>query len=413
MGFRYAQGKKQLTQLGQATTNDWGEYRIFGLESGSYFISVNRMREGRFPGGRGGPRGPRLPPGQEESAIPVYYPGVAEVEQAVPIDLGAGAELIGIDVQIRQFRTARIAGTVIEGATGGPTQRNTALVLLPRNARVAPNFGSLNRTTIRGSDGGFEISGVLPGSYTLVAQVLDRGDRGYGQLPVEVGDRDIQGLAITVNPGARLQGSLRTEGDASLDGARLRVGARPLVAPALFAQGGAFGAVDEEGNFDIGNVPPEAFYVQLFGAPEDFYLKAAQLGGQDVLSAGLDPTSGTISGPLELTISPKGGSISGAVVTDGRQPFGGAAVALVPEKQRRQQTHLFKSTTTDQSGAFTLRGIAPGKYEIFAWEAVESGAWEDPDFLRDYEGEGQKVEIAEGSAANFELKLIPFAENAR
>jgi hypothetical protein len=286
-------------------------------------------------------------------------------------------------------------------------------VLLPRNARVAPNFGSLNRTTIRGSDGGFEISGVLPGSYTLVAQVLDRGDRGYGQLPVEVGDRDIQGLAITVNSGARLQGSLRTEGDAGLDGARLRVGARPLVAPGLFAQGGVIGAVDEEGNFDIGNVPPEAFYVQLFGAPEDFYLKAAQLGGQDVLSAGLDPTSGTISGRLELSISPRGGRISGAVVTDGRQLFGGAAVALVPEKQRRQQTHLIKSTTTDQSGAFTLRGIAPGKYEIFAWEAVESGAWEDPDFLRDYEGEGQKVEIAEGSAANFELKLIPFADSAR
>ncbi len=409
MGFRYVQGKKQLTQLGQASTNDWGEYRIFGLEPGRYFISVNRMREGRFPGGRRG----RVAPPAMEIEIPIYYPGVAEVDQAVPVDLVAGAELQGIDVQTRQFRTARITGTVIEQATGGATRRNTALVLLPRNARIAPSFSGLNRTTTRGADGAFEISGVLPGSYTLVAQVLDRGNSAYGRLPVEIGDRDIQGLTINVSPGVRLQGSLRIEGDVSLEGARIRVGARPLAANALFAQGGGFAMVDADGDFVIGNVPPETFYLQLSGAPEDFYLKTAQLAGQDVLSTGLDPTSGIISGRLELTVSPKGGRFSGSVVTEGRQPFAGASVVLVPEKQRRQQTYLFKSTTTDQSGVFTLRGISPGKYEIFAWEAVESGAWEDPDFLRDYEGEGRKIEITEGSSANLELKLIPFGESAR
>src|SRR6266566_6136113 len=44
MRYRYNQGKKQLVSFGSASTNDIGEYRIFGLPPGRYYISVSPRR---------------------------------------------------------------------------------------------------------------------------------------------------------------------------------------------------------------------------------------------------------------------------------------------------------------------------------------------------------------------------------
>ena len=69
--------------------------------------------------------------------------------------------------------------------------------------------------------------------------------------------------------------------------------------------------------------------------------------------------------------------------------------------------HLFKTASSDQNGAFSLPGITPGQYKIFAWEAVEQGAWQDNDFLRDYEKESEDFEVKENDALAVELDLIP------
>src|SRR5207237_2109676 len=44
MRYRYSQGRKQLVPFGSANTNDIGEYRIFGLPPGRYYISVSARR---------------------------------------------------------------------------------------------------------------------------------------------------------------------------------------------------------------------------------------------------------------------------------------------------------------------------------------------------------------------------------
>ena len=67
------------------------------------------------------------------------------------------------------------------------------------------------------------------------------------------------------------------------------------------------------------------------------------------------------------------------------QPATAATVALVPDEPRRAQTRLYKGITTDQYGRFTIKGIAPGGYKLFAWEVVEEGAYQDPDFLKPFE----------------------------
>jgi hypothetical protein len=62
---------------------------------------------------------------------------------------------------------------------------------------------------------------------------------------------------------------------------------------------------------------------------------------------------------------------------------------------------------TDQNGRYTLKGIDPGDYKLFAWEDIEPGAWDDPEYLKPFESRGQKVTIPENGRENIALDAIP------
>jgi hypothetical protein len=276
------------------------------------------------------------------------------------------------------------------------------------------NFDSLNRTSARNPEGNFTLQGVTPGSYTLLAQVFDR--RGFsgpnassgmlsGRLAVDVGSRNVDGLAVPVRPGIRIEGRLQAEGSAEIDLSNVRISLRSQEPMLAMGGGGTSDRVNEDGSFTLA-VTQGAYEVMLMGAPEGAYLKAARLGNQEVLSAGLDLTNASAAGVLEVTLSTKGGRVDGAVVNAEGQPAVGAQVVLLPEASRRQRLSLFKVATTDQNGVFTLRGIAPDDYGIVALENVERGAWMDPNFLRGNENAAKKVEIKEGSAQSFDLKVL-------
>ncbi len=42
------------------------------------------------------------------------------------------------------------------------------------------------------------------------------------------------------------------------------------------------------------------------------------------------------------------------------------------EPGKNATTDANKSTSTDQYGQFSVRGIAPGDYKLFAWEAIDT-----------------------------------------
>ena len=401
MGFRYFQGKRQLVPVGRASTDDLGEYRVFGLAARRYWLRANY----RSAFGRWGivNIGVMLSGQQSQEYIPTYYPGVYESDHAIPIDVTPGSEILGIDIKMRPARTVRIAGSVFNRVTGRPA-RQAMVMLIPRGSSRF-TFSNSKRTFMRDADGKFEIQGVTPGEYTLVARFFDPSERLGGRRALTVGDRDLDDIRLVVRPGISLPGEIRVEGDAEVDFPELQVFLRPREVTMM---GGGSGNVKQEGDFVLENVFQDVYDVNVSGAPEDFYLKAAQLGDEEALEDGLDLTAAeTAPGTLELLLSPNGGRVEGVVLNDEDQPFSGAQVVLVPGAPRRKMRHLFKTATSDQNGAFSLPGIAPGQYKIFAWEAVEQGAWQDNDFLRDYEKESEDFEVEENDALTFELGLIP------
>jgi len=155
----------------------------------------------------------------------------------------------------------------------------------------------------------------------------------------------------------------------------------------------------------LSNIAAAHYQLHIFGLPDDYYIKSARVGDKDVLESGLDGArAGT--GPFEVVVSSLGGQVEGVVLNAEQQPAAGAAVVLVPDPARRSQSRLYKEVTTDQYGRFDIKGIAPGDYKLFAWEDVETGAYEDPDFLKTFESLGESLAIRAGSHESKELKLI-------
>ncbi len=72
MKHRYQQGKKDLAAVGFAQTNDLGDYRIFGVGPGRYFLNVSYPQNQNF--GTADKSANAIP---QEGYRLIYYPGVA------------------------------------------------------------------------------------------------------------------------------------------------------------------------------------------------------------------------------------------------------------------------------------------------------------------------------------------------
>jgi hypothetical protein len=85
-------------------------------------------------------------------------------------------------------------------------------------------------------------------------------------------------------------------------------------------------------------------------------------------------------------------------------------VVLVPEARRRSNSALYVVGTSDASGRFTLRGIAPGDYKVFAWESIPAFAYQNAAFIAKHEDRGKIVRVGQSGTATAELTIIPAVE---
>jgi hypothetical protein len=148
-----------------------------------------------------------------------------------------------------------------------------------------------------------------------------------------------------------------------------------------------------------------SYRVLVSGQSKDCYLKGVRYGSVDGLEEGFSVVRGTNSS-LEVTLSCRGARLQGSVIDADNLPAVGVWVALLPDQKHRSEFRLYKASTTDQYGHFELRGISPGDYKLFSWEEVESEAWEDPEFLKPFEGKGETVSFQEGQQQSINLTAI-------
>jgi hypothetical protein len=196
----------------------------------------------------------------------------------------------------------------------------------------------------------------------------------------------VEGVRVVVAAGAEIAGHVSAEGGKPLqlaghnivfsDGAQLNVGNIFIQADNVFAT-----------RLSVGR-----YVVEVDTGDADWFVKSIRSEDKDILRDGL-----TVSGPgripIEIVLSSDGGQVEGVVFDKDDKTVPGAAVVLVPPPTLRESPDFFKSFTADQNGHFRFKAIAPGDYKLFAWDDVEDGAWLDPDFLKDFEAQGEPVTV--------------------
>src|SRR5713226_4388955 len=364
----YTQGRPSLTMAGAAQTNDRGEYRIWGLQPGRYFL------------------------------------GAIDLSRAIPIELGPGEERNHADISMTMTRTVRVRGRVVN--TANPQgARGISVQLMSRTQGAA--FPLFNSAVTNDDQGNFEIRGVVPGSYVLVG-FWNEGSRPYtARQALDVSNSDIDGVALVLAPGVSLTG--RAHSAAQIDLTALHVNLRSREDLSVFDLNLA--SVKADGTFSLSNVPEGAFDVYVLGVPGGVYLKSARINGQETLESGLTIIRGQPLGTLELELGHSGAQIDGLVLDAEKLPISGAQVVLVPDGGRRTRMDFYKTTTTDQMGRFHLAGAPPGAYKLFAWEDIEPGAYMDPEILRLFESRAIQLTVEDLRRYDAELTLIPVPKN--
>jgi hypothetical protein len=113
---------------------------------------------------------------------------------------------------------------------------------------------------------------------------------------------------------------------------------------------------------------------------------------------------------LDLIASGDGGVVEGVATDPKGEPVANAVVVAVPEMRLRARVERYRKTVSDQSGRFTLRGVEPGEYTIFAWESVDGEAYYNPEFLKSYEGQGSGLKVGEGDRKSVRVGVIAEGE---
>jgi hypothetical protein len=67
---------------------------------------------------------------------------------------------------------------------------------------------------------------------------------------------------------------------------------------------------------------------------------------------------------------------------------------------------FFKMASSDAQGHFTIKGITPGDYKLLAWDQSEEVDYQDPEFFKPYENQGEAVTLRESSHESVQLKLV-------
>jgi len=391
-------GQRVFQTVGSARTNDRGEYRIFWVTPGRYYLT------GGTPQGtpaiaavleKSGPNEPG------DSYAFTFYPGVTDSTRATAIDLRPGNDLTLDFVVLRQELYA-MRGRVVDPSSNVP----------PASVGISLSFQSIASQNIRASlgafydatTGTFELRNVLPGSYLLYINSLG----GIARVPVEVVNANVEGIVATVSKPLQIPGRFSIEGGGTMPFASAsRVQFRPIVGGASTLAGvvPSSGTISSDGSFEVANVMPGEYLI-LSVPPEGHYVKQARLGRYDTMSRSVELAQGLEGLFMDVILSPNVSQIDGTVTDERQLPVSNVQAVLIPDLNR-EHIELFKAVTTDADGHFVLQGVAPGNYKVFAWEGLENYGYFDPELLRRSEALGKSIQVPESSKVFADVRIIP------
>jgi hypothetical protein len=404
----YQNGLPYLQSAVSKMTDDRGEFRLFGVAPGDYYIGVT-------------PRPPLVnttPMAGTVRNVQTYFPSATRTTAATRMTIKGGEEISNIDIVMQTALHVRVSGRVISEVGSAPpvtdlpgvfgtianVQINSAtLQLVSRDAAIPEELGARRSAAVllTASSGEFEIPNVIPGSYDLFASTSGSQGPAYGKVTVTVVDQDAIGLTVVVRRGVEVAGTLTVDGSPA---SVAPISLQPL--DSLLRVGGQFYrrpiTADPPGSFSMPGVPEGRFRVVVGGTAT--YVEDILQNGRSIYDTGFDVGSSSPD-PIQVVLKSGVGSVDGLVEDAAGKTVVGATVALVPAT-RRDNSNLFRNAVTNDVGSFTLQGIAPGEYKLFAWPGLINGAFFDPLYLAKFEEFGRPITVGPSSKTSVKLSIV-------
>jgi Carboxypeptidase regulatory-like domain len=390
--------RRYFNEAGRGVTDDLGAYRIFDLKPGRYYVAVNcepwSFQEGFDPRPK-----PRL---MKKGYPATFYPNTTDPSKAQTLALNPGDELTAIDFRMELVPMNTVSGKILNPPAGNANRGYVDVLLIPRGPGFPGFDPNLPQTFAK--NGTFILHRVPPGSYDIQAGYMDRDTMEWVRVvrQLEVTNADVEGVTLAFAPSITVRGRVIWQGSRQGDPFTFTVLLRSADEDSPSPQPQD---VKPDGSF-LFRAVNEGEYRPLIRDPDAHcYIKSARAGSTPMVDEKLAIHAGD-DNSLEFVVSCRASQVEGQVLTSDSLPAAGVFVALVPEARLREDSSEYANARTDQNGHFLLKGIKPGDYKLFSWDAVEEGDWFDADFLKSFEDKGVSVHLEEGDHKRVDLTLI-------
>lgn len=365
----------------QGRTNEEGEYRITGLGAGTYYVAVERGQETRLS-----QRG--VANAREEVFVKAFYPGVAEMSAASPVELSPGGE-VEANFELSAEPLYQVSGTA---SAGGETVESLTFF---RRAGSERDF----MQTVGVQGGRFEVK-VPAGTYEVAA--AEQGAVPLSMSGALVVNGDNPDLHIALTRMANIPVDFVSEKGATGEEESVRMeGGIPGVIVSLVPTSSLRQAVNWwRGSEGIQNVEPGTYSVQIQNMSR-LWVKSAKSGSVDLLTDDLTVAEGGKAAPIEITFRSDSGSVSGTV-TPANQAWLPTVFLVQPQGKKN-----FVKAVRAQSGSFDIQGVPPGEYAAVAIERGDQLEYMNPDVLNPYLADAQHLSVKPNGNSTVNLSLIP------
>jgi len=245
---------------------------------------------------------------------------------------------------------------------------------------------------------------VPSGSYVLMCMPTGEEKKLYARQPIEVSSSDVEGVTLNLVASVQISGLVRVEGTLKRPIENLRVSLQSDFSPRF---GNLSTTLKADGSFVFDGVVPDHYEFTMGNHP-GAYLKSLKVGDEEATDGQVDLTKGT--GPIVVVLATDVGEVEGTVKRANGDLAIRVRVTLIASGKNSGRFDLSRFGFTDEHGKFDLKTVAPGDYEIFAWEDVPVGAPQDPDFRKPFEKQAVAVKMEPHGHANVEL--TPISVNA-
>jgi hypothetical protein len=388
---RYMDGARRLVAESGSSTDDRGEFRIFGAPPGEYVIVA------RFDAMDLGSR-------DRVRYVPTYYPGTPVASEAQRVTVGSGQEVPGITIALARAATATVRGVVRSSgqAAFGP------FTFVSAREISGPQAHGQMATAIAAGDGSFAITGLLPGTYFVEARSPSGSEFAWTEVVVD--GSDVAGITLALSKGATARGRIRFDTGNPPQGLRpSQVLVMPTPVDHQMADMGMSGGppvTRDDWSFELQGLRGRGFI--RAGTLSDWQMKSVRREGIDVTDTPLDFAT-DVDG-LEIELTQRLTTVSGGVLDDrGGVALDATVIAFADDPVKwGPQSRFIESARSDQKGRFTIRGLPPGRYLAIAVGYLEPGQERDPDLLEIWRQGGTPFTLSEGETIALDLRHSKF-----